>query len=75
MIRFLLGLVLLAVIVIGGAMAFGLLKVEQTRDATLPAVAVKEGTLPAYKADVVKVDVGTRNETVQVPTVNVQKPQ
>jgi hypothetical protein len=75
MIRFILGLLLLALLLIGGAMAFGLLRVEQTRDAALPAVAVKEGTLPAYKADVVKVEVGTRNETVTVPTVNVQKPE
>ena len=75
MLRFILGLLLLALVLIGGAMAFGLLKVEQTRDAQLPAVAVKEGTLPTYKADVVKVEVGTRNETVAVPTVNVQKPE
>ncbi|CAH0353234.1 hypothetical protein BH11PSE5_BH11PSE5_28730 [soil metagenome] len=75
MIKFILGLLVVGLIVVGGAMALGLLKVEQTRDATLPAVAVKQGTLPAYKADVVKVEVGTRNETVEVPTVNVQKPQ
>ena len=75
MIKFLLGLVLVAVLVIGGAMAFGLLKVEQTQDAKLPAVAVKQGTLPAYKADVVKVDVGTRNEIVEVPTLSVSKPK
>lgn len=75
MIRFLLGLILLAVLVIGGAMAFGLLKVEQTQDARLPAVAVQKGTLPSYKADVVQVDVGTRNEVVEVPTIDINKPK
>ncbi len=75
MIRFIFGLLLVAVLLIGGAMAFGLLKVEQTRDAKLPAIAVEQGTLPKYKADVVKVEVGTRNETVEVPTVEVSKPE
>ncbi|WP_419722891.1 hypothetical protein [Sphingobium aquiterrae] len=73
--RFLAGLLLVAVILIGTAYAFGLFRIEQTRNASLPSVAVKPGTLPAYRADVAKVDVGTRNQTVEVPTVNVTKPQ
>ncbi|MDF0541291.1 hypothetical protein PX699_02975 [Sphingobium sp. H39-3-25] len=73
--RFLAGLLLIALIAVGVAYAFGLIRVEQTRDASLPSVAVKPGTLPAYKADVVKVDVGTRNETVEVPTIDVKKPE
>jgi hypothetical protein len=31
--------------------------------------------MPSYKADVVKVEVGTKNETVKVPTVEVKKPE
>ncbi len=74
MLRFLMGIVVLALIVVAAAFAFGFIRVQQTRDAKLPAVAVEQGTLPSYKADVVKVDVGTRNETVAVPTISVQKP-
>jgi hypothetical protein len=30
--------------------------------------------MPKFQADVAKVEVGTRNETVEVPTVDVKKP-
>jgi hypothetical protein len=36
---------------------------------------VQPGTLHQYKADVVKVTVGTKDETVKVPTVDVKKPE
>lgn len=75
MLRFITGIVVLGLILVAAAFAFGLIRVQQTRDAKLPAVAVEQGTLPTYKADVVKVEVGTKNETVQVPTVSVRKPQ
>lgn len=75
MIRLLAGLLVLALIVVAGALSFGLIRVEQTRDARLPEITVERGTLPTYKADMVKVEVGTRNETVQVPTVEVTKPE
>ena len=72
--RFIGGLLLIVLILVGVAFAFGWLRVEQTRDARLPRIAIERGTLPAYKADVAKVDVTTRNETIEVPTVDVRKP-
>lgn len=75
MVRFLGGLLLVALILVATAFAFGLVRVQQTRDAKTPQISVQSGTLPSYKADVAKVEVGTRNETVQVPTVAVKKPE
>jgi hypothetical protein len=64
--------VLVAIVVILGiAWAFGLINLNQTREATLPSVAVEGGQLPKFDADVAKVDVGTRNETVELPKVDV----
>ncbi len=74
MLRLIGGLLLLVLIIGGGAMALGLLRVEQTQDAKLPEIAVQPGKLPEYKAGVAKVEVGTRQETVEVPTVDVKKP-
>jgi hypothetical protein len=64
--------VLVAIVVILGiAWAFGLINLNQTRDAKLPSVAVEGGQLPKFDADVAKVDVGTKNETVELPKVDV----
>lgn len=75
MLRFIGGLLVLTLILGATAIALGLVNVRQTRDAALPEIAVKKGALPRYKADVVKVEIGTRNERVEVPTVAIQKPQ
>lgn len=69
MLKFVSGLLVVLLILIAGALALGLV---QLRGGSLPAVAIKEGSLP--KADVAKIEVGTRNETVEVPTVDVRKP-
>lgn len=75
MLRFIAGLLVVGLILLATAFAFGLIKMEQTGDARLPRIAIEKGTLPTYKADMIKVEVGTKNETVQVPTVDVQKPE
>lgn len=72
--RFLASLVVLVVIVVGVAWAFGLVSLNKTRDAQLPTVSVQGGQSPKFEADVAKVNVGTKTETVDVPTVNVEKP-
>ncbi len=66
----LLGLVVIAIVLL---MAFGLIDIDQTRDATLPSVSIEGGQAPQFKADVGSIDVGTENRTVAVPTVNVEK--
>jgi hypothetical protein len=75
MVRFFGGFLLVALILLATAFAFGLVRVQQTRDAKVPQIAVEPGTMPSYKADVVKVEVGSKEEKVRVPTVNVQKPE
>ena len=72
--RFIGGLLIIVLIVLAGGIATGFIDLQKTQDGRLPEIAVKEGALPKYEANVAKVDVGTRNETVAVPTVDVKKP-
>lgn len=41
------------------------------RGGDLPEVKVEGGSLPKVDADVGDIDVGTKNETIQVPTIDV----
>ncbi len=41
------------------------------RGGDMPEVKVEGGALPSVDADVGDVDVGTKNETIQVPTIDV----
>lgn len=41
------------------------------RSGSLPKVAVEGGALPSVNADVGRIDVGTKNESVSVPKVSV----
>lgn len=59
------------VILVIAAFAFGLVNINQTKDAKLPEVAVKGGQAPAFDVDTAKVDVGSRNTSVEVPKVDV----
>jgi hypothetical protein len=47
-------------------MQFGFINIDQTRPAVVQA--------PQFKADVARVSVGTETKTVDVPTVNVERP-
>jgi hypothetical protein len=67
----LLGLVVVIVVVL---MALGFINIDQTRPGQMPSVSVQGGQAPKFRADMGSVDVGTRNETVQVPDVRVNKP-
>ncbi|EQB31810.1 hypothetical protein [Sphingobium ummariense] len=68
------GLLLIVLLVLAGGIATGFIDLQKTQDGRLPEVAVKGGELPKYEANVAKVEVGTRKETVEVPTVDVKKP-
>lgn len=73
MIRILLSIILL-VLVIGVVLyAFGVIDVRQTREAHLPEVRTEGGQLPAFDVDAPDVDVGTRNETVKVPDISIER--
>ena len=64
--RTLLALIGLLALVVAGLLYFGLISIDQTRPGSIQA--------PQFKADVARVSVGTENKTVEVPTVNVDKP-
>ncbi|MBJ7443551.1 MAG: hypothetical protein JHD32_04385 [Sphingobium sp.] len=72
--RFIGGLLIIILLVLAGGIATGFIDLQKTQDGRLPEIAVKQGALPKYEANVAKVEVGTRNETVEVPTVDVKKP-
>ena len=67
--------ILIIVALVIAAFAFGLVNIDQTKTAKLPDVKVETsgGQAPAFDLDTAKVDVGTKTETVQVPTISVEK--
>ena len=64
--RTLLALLGIAVLILAGLLYFGIISVDQTRPSVVRA--------PQFQADVARVSVGTENKTVEVPTIDVQKP-
>jgi hypothetical protein len=68
--RGLLALVAIVVLLLIVAVATGFVNFN-SRGGDLPEVKVEGGALPKVDADVGDVDVGTKNETIQVPTIDV----
>lgn len=67
---------ILLVVVIGvAAFALGFIDIDQTRTTKLPDVKVEAsgGQAPAFNVDTADVNVGTKTETIQVPTVTMEK--
>jgi hypothetical protein len=64
---------LVIVLLVVAAFAFGLINVDQVQKGELPTVNVEAsgGQAPTFDVDTAKVDVGTKTETVEVPTVEV----
>lgn len=62
---------IIAVLAIIAAFAFGLIDINQTKQAKLPDVSVKGGQAPAFDVDTAKVDVGSKTTDVTVPKVDV----
>ncbi|SHH02198.1 hypothetical protein [Cognatishimia maritima] len=60
-------------------LAFGIymIDIDQTQETRLPDVdvSVEGGQLPEFDADVGDIEVGTKEVTVEVPTVDVQSPE
>lgn len=81
MMRALISVLIIAVIVVIVALATGFLDINQIRGAKVPQVAAtgngvvaKGGQTPAFDVQTGSVKVGTRETTVKMPTVEVQKP-
>lgn len=64
-----------AMIALASTAALGLAAcdVEQTEEGELPEVSVEEGNMPEYDVDAadVEIQMGTEEETIEVPTVDV----
>ena len=67
--RTLLGLILIIGIFVFIANAFGLIDISRTREGKLPELKAEGGQLPGFDVRTAKVEMGTRNTTVAVPTV------
>ena len=65
--------ILVIVALVVAAFAFGLINIDQTREAALPDVKVETigGQAPVFDIDTAKVDIGKSEETIKVPTVDV----
>jgi hypothetical protein len=66
---------LIVVALVVAAFAFGLIDIDQTKETKLPDVNVSTtgGQAPAFDVDTAKVDVGTKKETIEVPTIDVDR--
>lgn len=73
MVRTILVLILVLVVVAGVLMALGFIDIRQTREARLPDVQTEGGQMPAFDVDTPDVDVTTKNETVRVPDISIDR--
>jgi hypothetical protein len=64
-------LVLIAAVAI--AYAAGLINLDTSGKLKAPSVNVSGGEVPKVQLETAKIDVGTKNETIKVPTVDVTK--
>lgn len=74
-------ILIVAVIVIIAGVASGFLNINQTREAKVPQVSAthngvtaKGGQAPAFDVETGSVKVGSKQATVKVPDLTVQKP-
>ncbi|HVM21906.1 MAG TPA: hypothetical protein VM308_01200 [Sphingomicrobium sp.] len=79
--RAILLVIIIAVIAIIGAIATGFLNISQTRDAQPPhvsatgnGVVAKGGQAPAFDVETGSVKIGSKETTVRVPAVQVERP-
>ncbi len=80
--RALLFVLIVAIIVVIAGIASGFLNINQIRGARAPdisatsnGVTAKGGQAPAFDVETGSVKVGTKQRTVNVPTLEVQKPR
>ena len=74
-------ILIVAIVAVIAAIATGFLDIRQVRGAKVPQVSAtgngvtaQGGQAPAFDVETGSVQVGATNTTVQVPTVQVQKP-
>lgn len=62
---------LIIVALVVAAFAFKLINIDQLSSGSAPKVAVTGGSLPTFKVDTAKLAIGSKTDTVKVPTVDV----
>jgi predicted S18 family serine protease len=73
--RAILVLLVIVVVVAIAAISLGFVNVSQTKQASLPTIKVEGGQAPAYDVQTANVSVTNEQKTVNVPHLNVEKPQ
>lgn len=71
--RFLVGLIAIALLVAIVLLSFGFLRIGGT-PGSLPSIKVEGGAPPHVTANMATVKMGTETKTVEVPTIKVEKP-
>jgi hypothetical protein len=71
--RAILGIALVIVLGLIVAFSLGLLNIDRTRPGKLPVVRAEGGQLPGFDVKAGQVDIGSKNTTVDVPTVGTKK--
>ncbi len=68
---------ILAGVVFVAAVAFGvyMVDIDQTEEGSMPTVSIEGGNLPEFDAEVGEIEVGERDVTVTVPTVDIESPE
>lgn len=56
------------------AMGLAACDVDQTQEGEMPEVQVEGGQMPEYDVETAEVEVGTKEETIEVPDVEVTMP-
>lgn len=72
--RTVLVIVLVALVALAIAWAMGLFQVETQGELKAPDVNVSGGEVPNVDVNAADVDIGTKTETIEVPTVDVTPP-
>ena len=67
-------IVLVALVALAAAWAAGLLNINASGKLEAPKISVEGGSIPKVDVQAADINVGTRKETVEVPTVTVDKP-
>jgi uncharacterized protein (DUF736 family) len=67
--RALLILVGLAALVAVGAWSLGLISIDQSKVALAPQLKLEGGQAPEFTVNMAKIEIGTENKTIEVPTV------
>ncbi|OYY71610.1 hypothetical protein [Sphingomonas sp. 28-63-12] len=67
--RAILILVGLAALAVVGAWSLGFISIDQSKVAQAPQLKLEGGQVPEFTVNMAKIEIGTENKTIDVPTV------